>query len=169
MFSTTFYIVVSGIVVLCVLVRISGKQLHQPARPKYLYERKEFLMTGAERAFFALLVSLIGERFWIFPQIHLDAIFNERVRGQGWRGAFRHINGKSVDFILCNKSDLRIALAIELDDSSHQRADRMVRDREVERIFEFVKLPYVRVKSFEASDAGLVRARIDEALKRLTI
>ena len=72
--------------------------------------------------------------------------------------AFRHINGKSVDFVLCDKETLRPAYAIELDDLTHEQSDRRKRDAEVERIFKEANLPSVRFKNKNLSETEIIQA-----------
>jgi hypothetical protein len=98
------------------------------------------------------------ERYYIFPQVHLSAILDHRVKGQEWHYAFRHINGKSVDYVLCNKNTLEPTYAIELDDYTHDKADRRERDVEVERIFEAASLPLVRFRDKDVSDDEIIQA-----------
>ncbi len=100
----------------------------------YNYKKKDFLMSRAEHEFFDILVEVVGNQYYVFPQIHLSTILDNKVVGQNWRGAFRHIDEKSVDFVICDKAYIKPILAIELDDKTHEREDRKGRDGEVERI-----------------------------------
>ena len=100
----------------------------------YNYKKKDFLMSRAEHEFFDILVEVVGNQYYVFPQIHLSTILDNKVVGQNWRGAFRHIDEKSVDFVICDKAYIKPILAIELDDRTHEREDRKGRDGEVERI-----------------------------------
>ena len=93
------------------------------------------MMTRPEERCFRRLQSKYGDKYYIVPQVHLSAIFEYRIKGQNYRGAFSHINGKSVDSVLLDKKTLEIYCAVELDDFTHEREDRILRDKEVERIF----------------------------------
>ena len=57
--------------------------------------------------------------------------------------------------MLCDKENIRPFLAIELDDSSHQREDRIERDELVNKILHDAGLPILheRVASFYDEDA----------------
>jgi very-short-patch-repair endonuclease len=77
--------------------------------------------------------------------VHLPTLVDNKVVGQNWRGAFRHISEKSVDFVLCDKEYLSPKLAIELDDKTHERPERQERDREVERILQDAGVPLLRI------------------------
>lgn len=111
----------------------------------YNYRRKDFLMTRAEHEFFDVLVDVAGDQYYVFPQIHLATLLDNKIVGQNWRGAFRHVDEKSVDFVICNKIQIKPFLAIELDDRSHEREDRKERDKEVELILSEAGLPLLRV------------------------
>ncbi len=116
-------------------------------KKEYTYRAKESFMTPAELEFFGILKSLVGEKYQIFAQVHLPTILDHKIIGQNWHGAFRHIDEKSIDFVLCDPINLKPLLAIELDDKSHDEEPRQLRDKEVERIFEEAKLPLLRVPS----------------------
>ena len=124
----------------------------------YHYTAKYSLMSKAESDFFVKLERTVSERYYVFPQVHLSAILDHRVKRQEWKYAFSHINGKSVDYVLCSKTTLKPTYAIELDDYTHDKSDRRERDREVERIFEAANLPLVRFKNKDASESEIIRA-----------
>ena len=124
----------------------------------YSYTAKSLMMTRTESEFFSKLDRVVNERYHVFPQVHLSALLEHKVKGQDWKFAFRHINGKSVDFVLCDKETLRPTYAIELDDLTHEQSDRRKRDAEVERIFEEANLPLVRFKNNNVSEAEIIQA-----------
>lgn len=118
-------------------------------KTNYRYFAKNYIMTQRESSFFKLLNDVLGTKWYIVPQVHLSALLNHKVNGQNWNAAFRHINGKSVDFVLLSKESMKPVCAIELDDASHERSDRMARDEEVERIFKQAKIPLARFRKVE--------------------
>lgn len=124
----------------------------------YSYTAKSLMMTQTESEFFSKLNHVVSERYYVFPQVHLSALLDHKVKGQDWKFAFRHINGKSVDFVLCDKETLRPTYAIELDDLTHKQSDRRKRDAEVERIFEEANLPLVRFKNKNVSETEIIQA-----------
>lgn len=129
----------------------------------YRYTRKDSLMTRAETEFFWKLNQVVQDRYFVFPQVHLSAVLDHHVDGQEWKYAFRHINGKSVDYVLCDRTTLRPTYAIELDDYTHDKIDRKKRDAEVERIFEEAKFPLVRFKSYKDLSEQNIVNRLSEA------
>lgn len=135
-----FLVVVFIFIVFPVLVRASIGN-----NKRYHYRAKSHMMTRAEERCFRSLEKKYGAKYYIVPQVHLSALLEHRVKGQNYRGAFSHINGKSVDFVLLDKKSFEVVCAVELDDHTHARADRAERDREVERIFEEAGVKLVRM------------------------
>jgi very-short-patch-repair endonuclease len=116
----------------------------KPVRPVYSYKRRDFLMSRPEHEFFDILVSALENQYYVFPQVHLPNILDHKIVGQNWKGAFRHMDEKSVDFVICDKAYIKPLLVIELDDKTHEREDRVIRDEEVERILTQAELPFLR-------------------------
>lgn len=153
-------LIIAAIVIIYVLnnIRFSVGASKKSKREKklYVYDAKPSIMSPAEREFFKKLDRAVSGRYYTFPQIHLSAVLGHTIKGQDWNAAFRHINGKSVDYVLCSKEDLRPAYAIELDDYTHDRKDRTLRDTEVERIFSQANIPLVRFKNKNVSEAEII-------------
>ncbi len=116
-------------------------------KSRYTYLRKDFLLSRAEHEFFDLLTEIVGSNYYVFPQVHLITLLNHKIKGQNWRGAFRHIDEKSVDFVICDKNYIKPLLAIELDDRTHSYESRMLRDEEVNRILQDAHLPLLRFEN----------------------
>ena len=121
-------------------------------------------MTQAERDCFNSLIKATNDKYWVFPQTHFSAFLDNRVVGQNWNGAFWHINGKSVDFLLCSKEQLSPVLAIELDDSTHEREDRKQRDAEEVRMFKTANMPLLRLQHKDSNDLNGLLRKITDAL-----
>jgi very-short-patch-repair endonuclease len=135
------------------------------AGPKgYLYKRKPFFLSRAEHECHDALVQAVGKDYLIFAQVHLPTIVDHKVPGQSWIGAFRHINGKSVDFVLCDRAYIAPKLAIELDDQTHERSDRQDRDHEVERILKTAGVPLLRLINHGRFDPSDLAQKIKAAL-----
>lgn len=133
-------------------------------KKEYTYRAKESFMTPAELEFFGILKFVVGEKYQIFAQVHLSTILDHKVAGQNWHGAFRHIDEKSIDFVLCDPINLKPLLAIELDDKSHDEEFRQLRDKEVERIFEKTSLSLLRVQNHGHFDKEEIAKQIFEKL-----
>lgn len=131
----------------------------------YNYGRKDYIMTKAEHDFFLRLNLTFQEQYHIFPQVHLSSLLDERkIKGQNWKAAFKHINGKSVDFVVCDKQYAKPLVAIELDDWSHNAESRQKRDEEVERIFMAAEIPLVRFSDIRSLDNTDIETKIKKAI-----
>lgn len=102
-------------------------------------------MTNREEKFFRTLQEIFAEKCFVIPQVHLSAFLDHKIKGQNWKSAFQHINGKSVDYVLLRRSDLTILCAVELDDPTHNTKERAERDAEVERVLHQAKILLVRI------------------------
>jgi very-short-patch-repair endonuclease len=154
-----FAIVVGVLVFVIGLMDAGGKK-----KSKYNYKRKDFFMTRAEHECYDALVAAVGEKYYIFPQAKLTSIIDNKVKGQNWNGAFRHVSQKSVDFVLCDKAYISPKLAIELDDKTHLLPVRQDRDTEVERILKDASLPLLRLKNSGGFNINEIKEEINKIL-----
>ncbi len=129
-------------------------------KPLYRYTTKKFFLTRPEHDCFNALVQAVGYKYYVLPQVNLDKFLDEHTKGQKWVAALRHINQKSVDFLLCDKIYLNPELAIELDDSTHDREDRRARDTEVERILNDAHFPLLRIHYSDLSSSESLKQKI---------
>lgn len=126
---------------------VESKTSINASKKGYKYKRKDFFMSRAEHECYDALIVAVGDKYYVFPQVHLPTLIDNKVVGQNWKGAFSHISQKSVDFVLCDKLYISPKLAIELDDKTHERQDRIDRDGIVERIFKEAGLPLLRLEN----------------------
>lgn len=142
------YIYALGVVVLAIyLIKIFSPLFPRLSPPKELpFSKKKYLLTEAELIFFKALEEAVGKEFYIFPQVHLPCLFFIQTKGKDWWREYGRIKQKSVDFVLCEPANLSPVLAIELNDSSHKREDRIERDAFVNEVFKSTNLPLLTVK-----------------------
>jgi len=134
------------LVLLLIAVKLF-EEFNRARKPRFEYRRKDCVMTNAEQECYHALVSEMGLDYFFFPQIHLDAIVQPTADRNDRFLAFRHINQKSVDFVACDKKQLRPLFAIELDDKTHSQPKRVERDKEVERILHGAGIPLIRIEN----------------------
>lgn len=122
---------------------VAAPDAHAAAAPLPYRVRADFL-SAAEAAFIQVLQHAVGARFWLCPKVNLnDLLFVPRGPDEvAWRN---RIAQKHVDVVLCDRHTLRPLLAIELDDRSHERPDRVARDVFVNEVFAVAQLPLLRV------------------------
>ena len=100
------------------------------------------LLSQAELQFYHRLVEAVGNRATVCPKVRMVDIFDVDMGQTMQPQAYRNrIDKKHVDFMLCEPGSMRLLVGVELDDRSHQRADRQERDALVDEIFETARLP----------------------------
>ena len=112
--------------------------------------QKAQVLTEREKNFYET-IRLIAEKhnLNVSPKMRLADIVkvNDDVEFQSseWHSRFNKINKKHVDFALADKTNLEIKLLIEIDDYTHQRADRKERDKFVDSVCEQVNIPILHL------------------------
>lgn len=103
-------------------------------------------VSPAELNFFFNLKAVAGDSAHIFSEVKLSDLFYAKTGDYGKNRSYTNrIDRKHVDFLLCDKKTLKPVLGIELDDQSHQRADRQERDDFVNHVFEAAMLPLMHI------------------------
>lgn len=160
-------------VVLIVLVGVLPLVLKQLVHGKtssvqyFPYRKKDYLLTAAERSFYEVLRSIAGDDLEVFAKVRLlDLVYLPK----GTENRQSHTNrvmSKHVDFLLCDRRNVSPLLAIELDDSSHERADRAERDTFVDEVFAAAGLPILHIatkRSYAPKElAELIQQKLSSA------
>ncbi len=113
---------------------------------KLPYTPKWNFMTPSEYKFFKIIEQIAGDKYYIIPQVQLTNLLYISLYNKQHRAYRNKIDRKSVDFAFFTKEDYKFHLAIELDDSSHEREDRIERDEFVEEAMEDAGLKLLRIK-----------------------
>lgn len=117
----------------------------EPAHPEIgMMKGNSHLLTPAELAFHSVLEPLVRSSCAISTKVRLADLFSV-TPGRGQQAAFNRISRKHIDFVLTEPATSRILCAIELDDSSHSRPDRIERDDFVNELFAAHGMPLLRV------------------------
>lgn len=160
-------IIVSFVVVAVVLAILKSKRSVQEGIMKVdVYYLKKSLFSPAERSFLGVLEMLDYDGVTIASKVRLADIFGTKKgleRADRLR-ALNRITAKHVDFLLIQKSDGRPLLGIELDDSSHEEQERVVRDLFVDTVFASAGLPILHVTAKAAYDMKEIHRRLEESL-----
>jgi len=129
------------------------------------YRLKSGLLTPTELRFWDCLKTATPENTLVTFKQRLADIFEPASTGdkqERW-AAFNKIKAKHVDFLLIT-GDGKPSLAVELDDSSHMRSDRVARDAFVDSIFAATRLPILHVPAKSSYSQDALRAAINEKL-----
>jgi hypothetical protein len=108
------------------------------------YRLRDDFLSPAEKSFYQVLKNVLGDDLAICSKVSLGDIFFV-ARPNENKSAYNRINRKHVDFLVCDPKTMVPCLGIELDDSSHQRQDRVERDAFVEAVFAAANLPLLHV------------------------
>jgi hypothetical protein len=130
----------------------------------FVYRSRQQLFTPTEAVFLYALDNAVGEYYRIFGKVRLaDIVDTEVYRGVGDK-AFSVIAYKHVDFLLCDKYDLSILCAVELDDRSHKSEKSRIRDAEKECALNSASIPLVRFNIESSYRLSSIRSQIQNKI-----
>lgn len=132
------------------------------------YGRRPFIMSPVEHDLYRILLGIVGDSYYVFPQMQLSSIFSSNPHQRNFMDALRHINQKSVDYVVCEKDSTAPVLVIELDGWSHRLKYRQRRDAEVNRIAEEAGVHIIHLTNLEDMTYESLRARILAFLPKVT-
>ncbi|GBC59161.1 hypothetical protein DENIS_0097 [Desulfonema ishimotonii] len=148
--------------------------LSQEKKNNYPYRKKNALFTPAERSFLGVLTQTVGENARIFGKVRVADVVTPKkgVSRSDWQKAFNKISAKHFDFLLCDKNDLSVLCAVELDDRSHQSESRQTRDAFLNGACSAAGVPLVHVPARRTYTVSEIRELVaphccvSSALKR---
>lgn len=122
-----------------------GRELPRSRPSPSPFSKRNYFFSNAERSFYEILCRL-SPGHTVFAKVRLADLVRVEASGREFWQRFNSINGKHVDFVLCDEQ-LAPVVAIELDDLTHTEADRVARDKFVDSVLESAELPVVRVRA----------------------
>lgn len=108
---------------------------------RYSYQSIPFLFTPAEQKMLFLLDSLLPSDVRLMGKIRVADLIKPAA-GKDYLVAFRKISSKHIDFVVTDRNS-RVLVCVELNDSSHQRKDRIERDAFLISAFASAHVPLV--------------------------
>jgi predicted RNA-binding Zn-ribbon protein involved in translation (DUF1610 family)/very-short-patch-repair endonuclease len=113
---------------------------------------------------------VVGSSAVISSKVGLGDIFRVNLEDKSkFRIYTNRIDRKHVDFLLCDPKTMRPLVGIELDDRSHQREDRQVRDAFVDKVFAASRLPLLHIPVKRAYIVAEIEAQIAPFLGKQTL
>ncbi len=132
----------------------------------HVYRLRDDFVSRAEASFFHTLRSVVGDQVLIFPKVNLaDLVYAPRQQDQ--RTAWNRINRKHIDFVLFDPATLRPVVAIELDDHSHQRQDRVQRDAFLDDVLRRAGLQLLRFPAGQSYSRQALKTELSRAIPSL--
>ncbi len=154
-------IVVALIAIAAVLLRQLG-HANKPKTGVIGYEGVPEFLSPAERSFFGVLQQAVASEYQIFAKVRLADIIRpaRNPSRSGWQSAFNRITGKHVDFVLCEPARLRVIAVIELDDRTHEKLERGIRDGFIDSALGDARIPVLRVSARQAYSPVQIREQV---------
>ena len=140
----------------------------KPSQPAHFpYRVRDDFLSPAEQSFFLVLKKAVDDWALVCPKVSLGDLFYARSSDPREHRTYTNkIDRKHIDFLLCDPQTAKPVLGIELDDRSHQRADRQERDEFVEAVFNAAQLPLARIPVQRAYDVAELTALLREKAGR---
>ena len=148
------------IIGIAVLYRVASTPQKYKLADGVHYAKKKSIMSAAELEFFELLKRTVDLRkFDVLPQIALAAVI-DKVSG----GAFRNELFRIADFLIVTRRNYAPVTLVELNDASHKKDERRLRDEKVNAICSSAGLPVVTIDIQDAFNADYVKKALSRAI-----
>ncbi len=127
-----------------VLAGVTTRRRQREAMDRFKYRPRKHLMVGATKQCFQMLNNLFGQKFYIIPEVSLSSLLSHKVGTQDRYAAYRFIENKTVDFVLCNKRTLRPICAVKLEEGIRNDIKEPGSDpRDMEKFFRSAHIPFI--------------------------
>lgn len=121
-------ILIIAVIILVIFLSYKNKQTSDDSIKitENLPYRKKFLLTKNEWAFYKSLKPVANELgYTVLAKIRVADLVEVTAKDRSeWQKYFNKVNKKHIDFVLAKPENLQIILLIELDDNSHNEAQK---------------------------------------------
>ncbi len=123
--------------------------------------RKKLLLTKNEWSFYKSLKPIADELgYSVLAKIRVADLVEVTTKDRSeWQRYFNKINKKHIDFVLAKPENLQVILLIELDDNSHNEAQKQ-RDEFVDLLYKQTEYNFLHVRG-----TGELKEKIINAIK----
>lgn len=159
-FNDTFYIATIVGMIVCVVSAVGI--FHKPKERVKLnsrYERKTALVTAKEKELLTTLRQIDPDRYEVLPQIALVSVIDKKTNT-----SYRNELFRVCDYCFVDRRTFEPLLLVELNDSSHKRADRRDRDEKVNAICRDAGLPVVTFWTDGPLDPQTVKKAVKKSI-----
>lgn len=141
----------AGLAILLIFILLIG------FKHRYHYSKKSHLASRSEQKLYKNLLLLLPTDYMIHCQVSLISL----LKPADLKSA-RMVWAKRMDYVITDKNT-KILIVIELDDKSHQRKDRIKRDKFVNKALAG-KHTLLRLTPEQAQDINLLRQKLQSAI-----
>jgi ssDNA-binding Zn-finger/Zn-ribbon topoisomerase 1 len=155
-------IIVAAVIVVIAVILSKLLQIRMPTSTGFPYQKARALFSPAERSFLGVLHQAVGGNAAIYGKVRVADVVEPRtgLNRSDRQSAFNRISGKHFDFLLCDKENLSVICAIELDDRSHQSESRHQTDEFLQGVCEAAGVPLVQVPAMSGYVIDVVKRLI---------
>lgn len=143
-------------------VEKSQRQRQRKPSSSLPYVSRRHLLTPGERRFHHQgLYPAVSQRYVISLKVRLADV----ITVDDWESpAGRKISQKHIDFVLVTPRTTRIVAVVELNDASHEEADRTQRDEFLTQALQAAGIPLITFPIYRTYDPRRIRQRIFAAI-----
>lgn len=149
-------VLVSIAVAIALLVLAKAKFGQDAMETNWPFYAKKALSLPEQALYFRLHNAL--PEYIVLAQVGLSRILGVK-KGFKLRTWMNRIDRMSADFVICAK-DTSVIAVIELDDASHERADRQIADTKKDRAFGAAGIRVIRWRVASIPDEAAIRAAV---------
>lgn len=160
----SLFIVILVAVLLLALMKGDKKEIEKTS--DYPYSKQPSLLTPAELSFIHSLKLAVDGQYDISYKVRLaDIVSVKQTKSKSdWQKAFNKIQSKHVDFVLTDTKTADILCAIELDDASHNKPARQLRDEFLDNVLRVTRVPLLRFTVEQSYQSQLIAEKIKNAI-----
>lgn len=140
MIIVIFVVALFLFVIYVLKILLAGKKTER--RPD-LYEKRDYLLTKAERSFFGVLEQVVQGQMRVMCKVRLADVVavKKGIQNPERQRLLNSIQSKHFDFVLCDNDRVTVQCVIELDDKSHEEERRQDRDSFVDQVMQSASIP----------------------------
>jgi hypothetical protein len=135
---------------------------------KHSYQKRDFLFSPEQRLFHAALIQAAGDDYAVFGPIRVGDLVSPRSSSS--RNAappeFEVVEDRRFPFVLCNKADLSIACAVQLQEHVIAGKKPQAAPDPLKPICQSAGLPLLAFEAGPWYDAGEIKDAIAQAVRK---
>lgn len=130
------------------------------ATPEIFPFKYKYILSNCEYRFYnTLKIFTDSKGYLICPKVGLKDLFDVTIQGKEYMKYWGKISKKHIDFLICDDK-LHPLCAIELDDSSHNKAEAKENDEFKNKLFAVANLPLYRIPTAKTYTEEYIKTHI---------
>jgi hypothetical protein len=131
------------------------------------FRSKDYFFTRSELAFYKVLIAAIDSKTTVFSKVRMEDVLwlpKGTASRQKWSNRVRQ---KHLDFVLCDNTQFKPFLIIELDGDSHDDVVQQSRDADKDAVLEAAGIPLQRIQVAPAYSSRELQKLFAQARSRV--